>query len=67
MGLVYAGTTGLVAWLVLWAIGIKAFDAFLVTVALVVVAATARMVKPFVDQLLGRDVAAPVEQGVGER
>ena len=47
MGLVYAGTTGLVAWLVLWAIGIKAFDAFLVTVGVLVVGIAVRMLLPY--------------------
>jgi len=47
MGLVVAATLGLVAWVVLWAIGAKSFDAFLVTGAVVVVAATARILLRF--------------------
>jgi hypothetical protein len=57
-------TVGLVFWVVAWSFGIKAFDAFLVTVALVMVAAAVRLITPFVNQLLGRDLAAPVERGV---
>jgi hypothetical protein len=53
-------TIGLVWWIAAWAFGIKAFDAFLLTVFLVVNAAAYVMVKPFVDQLLGRR-SAPVE------
>jgi hypothetical protein len=47
MGLVIATTFGLVIWIVLWAIGIKAFDAFLLTLLIVVSAAAARMIAPF--------------------
>ena len=49
---------GLVWWIAAWAFGIKAFDAFLLTVALVVGAAAYMIVKPFLDQMLrprGRD------------
>lgn len=65
MVVLVALTVGLVWWIVAWAFGIKAFDAFLLTVALVVGAAAFQMVKPFVDQLLGREVAPPEEQGAG--
>jgi hypothetical protein len=58
-------TVGLVWWISAWAFGVKAFDAFLVTAALVVGAAAFQMVKPFLDQLLGREVAEPEEQGAG--
>ena len=56
---------GLVWWITAWAFGVKAFDAFLLTAALVVGAAAFMMVKPFIDQLLGREVAEPEEQGAG--
>jgi uncharacterized membrane protein len=56
---------GLVWWIAAWAFGIKAFDAFLLTMALVVGAAAFQMMKPFLDQLLGREVAEPEEQGAG--
>jgi hypothetical protein len=45
---------GLVWWVAAWSFGVKAFDAFLVTVLIVVGAATARLVSPFVHQALGR-------------
>jgi Mn2+/Fe2+ NRAMP family transporter len=57
-------TVGLVFWIVAWALGVKAFDAFLVTVVLVVTAVAARMVSPFLKQVLGRQTASPSEQGV---
>jgi hypothetical protein len=58
-------TVGLVWWITAWAFGIKAFDAFLLTAAMVVIAATARIAKPFVDQMLRRDTGSPSERGVG--
>ena len=54
-------TIGLIWWLVAWSFGIKAFDAFLLTMFLVVAAAAYMLVKPFLDQLLGRE-AAPLEE-----
>jgi hypothetical protein len=48
---------GLVWWIAAWAFGIKAFDAFLLTAALVVGAAAYVMVKPFLDRMMGRETA----------
>jgi hypothetical protein len=56
---------GLVWWITAWAFGIKAFDAFLLTLALVIGAAAFQMVKPFLNQMLGREAAEPEEQGAG--
>jgi hypothetical protein len=56
---------GLVWWITAWAFGVKALDAFLLTAALVVGAAAFMIAKPFIDQLLGREVAEPEEQGAG--
>ena len=47
MGLVVATTVGLVAWVTLWGIGAKSFDAFLLTGAIVVLAATAHVLRRF--------------------
>jgi hypothetical protein len=47
MGLVVATTIGLVAWVTLWAIGAKSFDAFLLTGAIVVLAATVHILRRF--------------------
>jgi hypothetical protein len=47
MGLLLTTLTGLVIWIVLWAIGVKSFDAFLITMAMVLLAATARVFAPF--------------------
>jgi hypothetical protein len=65
MAVLVALTVGLVWWIAAWAFGIKAFDAFLLTVFLVVSVAAFGMVKPFIDQLLGREVAEPEERGAG--
>jgi uncharacterized membrane protein len=65
MPVLVALTVGLVWWITAWAFGIKAFDAFLLTVALVVTAAAYMMVKPYLDQMLGRQIAEPEEQGAG--
>jgi hypothetical protein len=65
MAVLVALTVGLVWWIVAWAFGIKAFDAFLLTAALVVGAAAWQIMKPFVHQALGREVAEPEEQGAG--
>ena len=67
MSVLVALTVGLVFWITAWAFGIKAFDAFLVTVALTITAATARLIMPFVNQLLGREGAPGTELGTPER
>jgi hypothetical protein len=38
---------GLVIWIVLWAIGVKSFDAFLITILMVLLAATWQLVSPY--------------------
>ncbi len=46
MGLVLATVFGLIVWIVLWALGAKAMDSFLITVLVVLVGATVRMLAP---------------------
>ena len=58
-------TVGLVWWITAWAFGVKATDAFLVTGFLVVGAATYALLRPFLDQLLGREAAPTEERGAG--
>jgi uncharacterized membrane protein len=65
MAILVALLVGLVWWICAWAFGIKAFDAFLLTVALVVGAVVFTMMKPFIDRLLGRELPEPEEQGAG--
>ena len=40
-------TVGLVFWIAGWAFGIKAFDAFLITVLVILLGATARIIAPY--------------------
>jgi hypothetical protein len=54
---------GLVWWIVGWALGMKSFDAFMITVAIVLVATTQRLISPFLKQLMGREQAAPDQLG----
>jgi hypothetical protein len=43
MSLVIATAVGLVLWIILWAIGLKAFDAFLLTLLIVLLTAVGRV------------------------
>ena len=47
MGLFLTTCAGLVLWIILWALDIKPFDAFLLTLGMVIVAATLRIVAPY--------------------
>ena len=47
MGLLLTTIAGLVVWIVLWAIGVKGFDGFLITIAMVLIAAAAHILAPF--------------------
>ena len=47
MGLVLATTLGLVVWIVLWAIGWKSIDAFMVTSVIIMLGATAKLLVPY--------------------
>ena len=46
MGVLLTLIAGLVVWIVLWAIGAKSFDAFLITIVMVIVAAAAHLIWP---------------------
>jgi hypothetical protein len=52
MGFVFTVTAGLIIWIVLWALGSKSIDAFMITLVVILLGATARMLVPF---LPGRD------------
>jgi hypothetical protein len=47
MGLVLATTFALVVWIVLWATGAKSIDGFLVATVIITLAATVRILKPY--------------------
>jgi hypothetical protein len=46
MLLTVATTIGFLLWIVLWSLGVKALDAFLLTALIITVAATIKMVLP---------------------
>jgi hypothetical protein len=50
-------TVGLVVWLVAWAFGIKAFDAFLFTALISFLAAAVQIVLPYVHRMLTGETA----------
>jgi hypothetical protein len=47
MGLVLATTAAMVIWIVLWAIGWKSLDAFLVSTLIITLAATGKILQPY--------------------
>jgi hypothetical protein len=47
MGLFLTTCAGLVLWIILWAVGTKPFDAFLLALLMIIVAATLRFVTPY--------------------
>jgi hypothetical protein len=47
MGLLLTTIAGLIIWIVMWALGVKSFDAFLITLGMIIVAATLRIVAPY--------------------
>lgn len=47
MGLVLASTAGLVAWIVLWSLGTKSIDAFMITTLIVLVGIMGRMLTAY--------------------
>lgn len=62
MIVIVALTVGLVFWIVAWALGMKAFDAFMVTTFLTFVAAGIRLAQPHIDRLLKGSPPAPGRQ-----
>jgi hypothetical protein len=46
MGVILTLTAGLSVWIVLWALGAKSFDAFLITIVMMIVAAAAHIIWP---------------------
>jgi hypothetical protein len=49
-----AFTVGLVAWIILWAIGAKPFDGFLVTLLILLPAAAWQIFGPGIKKMLGQ-------------
>jgi membrane protein implicated in regulation of membrane protease activity len=63
MAVLVTFTIGLIWWVCAWSFGIKAFDAFLLTVFMTVVAAAVVILKPFLDRLLRREPEPLEERG----
>jgi hypothetical protein len=47
MGLILTATAGLIVWIVLWALGSKGFDAFMLAAAIILVGATLRLLSRY--------------------
>jgi hypothetical protein len=47
MGILLSLIAGLVVWLVGWALGVKSFDAFLITVLIMIIAVAVHILAPF--------------------
>lgn len=47
MGLVLATTFAMIVWIVMWSIGAKAIDGFLVATVIILLAATGRILQPY--------------------
>jgi hypothetical protein len=47
VGLVVTVTAGLILWIVLWALGSKGFDAFLLTALIILLGAAARILSRY--------------------
>jgi hypothetical protein len=55
MGILLTAIAGLVVWIVLWAIGVKSFDAFLIPLGLILLAGTLRILVPYLPGRGGGD------------
>ena len=47
MGFVFTVTAGLVIWIVLWSLGSKGFDAFMVTIVVILTGALVKLLLPY--------------------
>ncbi len=47
MGLVLTVTSGLIVWIVLWALGVKGIDAFLLAATIILVGATLKILSGY--------------------
>jgi hypothetical protein len=47
MGLLLTTISALVIWIVLWAIGVKSFDGFLIAMFLILLAGTGKLLAPY--------------------
>jgi hypothetical protein len=59
MGVALTATAGIILWVVLWSIGGKGFDALLPALAMVLVAATLRLLARYLPARSGRRELPP--------
>ena len=52
MAIIVAFTIGLVEWIVLWAFDVKALDAALIAIAIILVGVLVHMTTPFIKSML---------------
>ena len=52
MAILVSAVTGLALWIILWAFDVKAFDGFMLTIAIVLGATTVWMLTPYLKRLL---------------
>lgn len=45
MGVLIAAVVGIIFWIVAWSLGAKSFDAFLLTITIVVLASAGRLIR----------------------
>jgi len=55
MGVLLTLIAGLVVWIVLWSIGVKSIDAFMITMVMLIVAAAAHIIWPTLPGNRNRD------------
>ena len=56
MGILLTTIAGLVVWIVLWAIGVKSIDAFMITIVMVLVAIGAHLLVQYIPNRSQRDL-----------
>ena len=54
MSILVAFTIGMVWWVCAWALGVKSFDAFMITALILVIAAGWYVARPYLQSFLGR-------------
>lgn len=47
MGLIFTVTAALILWVVLWSLDVKGFDAFMLSTVIILLAATVRLLGPY--------------------
>jgi hypothetical protein len=52
MGVLVTFTVGLMIWIALFAFGVKPFDAFLIPLFLLVIAATVHIARPYLERMI---------------